>query len=120
MQTDTLNDIKNDDYRNVNVVKGYTGTNAINSSDYDYVYSFLYKYTSDRDKANLLSNQIFEVSEISGMSPIEIIDSMKGKSGMSLTATLIYYLNGIRTDYSQLGIHNIAKPNFYAGRNVLI
>ena len=63
---------------------------------------------------------IFEIAQGYNQSPLELLDSIKGQSGVELSATLAYYLNGLRSKATLLGVTAIQQPNVYAARNILV
>jgi len=107
--------------RNLKFVSEYNSPPAeINGNEWDYVLGFFKKMTSDAYTADNFALSIFQVSKDTGFSVTDIIQTMEGQTGMQLSASLAYYLNSIRSSATLLGVKSIPKPNFYAGRSVLI
>ena len=50
----------------------------------------------------------------------ELLESVKGIAGIELSATLAYYLNGLRSKSTLLGVSAVQRPNVYAARNILV
>jgi len=48
------------------------------------------------------------------------LKEFQGLNGMSLSASLAYYLNSIRSRATLLGVGTPVTPNFYQARNVLL
>ena len=92
----------------------------INGNEWDYVYGFFKKMMKTDAAAEDFSLSIFRVSKETGYPVTDIIQTMEGQTGMQLNASLAYYLNSIRSSATLLGVQSLAKPNFYAGRAVLI
>ena len=119
--TNTLNDVKYTDNKNVQVVDEFLQTSfAVDGAEYDYVISFFLKAMKDPTAASNFTDSIYQVSRAADIPVQEIVKSMEGQSGLEMNASLAYYLNGIRSNATLLGVTNVVKPNFYAGRGVLI
>jgi len=119
--TNSLNDVRYTDEKNVNVVKDYgQAPKSVDGAEYDYVLSFFKRSFTDDDAARNFTDSIYQVSRESEVTALEIVKSMEGQSGIEMNASLAYFLNGIRSNSTMLGVTNIVKPNFYAGRSVLI
>jgi len=104
-----------------NLVNDYYQTSyAVDGSEYDYVYSFFLKAMDDKEAARNFASTLFEVAHQADIAPIEMTRSMEGQSGLELSASLAYYINGTRPNSTMLGVMNRLKPNFHAGRTVII
>jgi hypothetical protein len=51
---------------------------------------------------------------------LTILDAISDQDQLQLNSTLAYYLNGMRSPATLLGINSAVVPNYYAARNVLI
>jgi hypothetical protein len=47
-----------------------------------------------------------------------LLEQVQGQNAIEVTATLAYYLNGLRSPSTLLGTNVPVTPNFYAARNV--
>jgi hypothetical protein len=47
------------------------------------------------------------------------LDQIQDQDQLQLTATLAYYLNGIRSPSTLLGVNSVLTPNYFTARNVL-
>ena len=121
MSQNTLNDVVYDDAKNIQPIEDF-GENPIevNGGEYDYILGFFTKSMKDPIAAQNFTLQIYQVARQADISPLDIIQTMEGQTGLELNASLAYYLNGIRSNATLLGVQNIIPPNFYAGRSVLI
>ncbi|RLA01859.1 MAG: hypothetical protein DRQ47_07530 [Gammaproteobacteria bacterium] len=121
MSANTLNDAYLNDEKNIKVIQNYNSVEVdIDGNEWDYVFGFFKKAMKDVTAAENFAQSIFQVSRQTNVSAVSIVQSMKGQAGLELNASLSYYLNGIRSNATLLGVSNIVKPNFYAGRNVHI
>jgi len=120
-QTNTINDGISTDSKNLNVVTDFNTKAAdVNGNEWDYILGFFNSAFKDPIAAEKFTQEIYQVGSQSGVNPLDIIKTMEGQTGIELNMSLAYYLNGIRSNTTLLGIHNIIKPNYYAGRSVLI
>lgn len=95
----------------------YKFSAAVNSTEYDVIYSYLKSvYDSDLAAANFTVT-LFRVSEYSGVPVMTLFQQLQGKSGPELNVTLAYYLNSIRSPCTLLGVATPVQPNWYAARN---
>ena len=119
--SNTLNDYILDDFQNISVVQQYNNTQMeMNGNEWDYVLSYFREVMGTDRAAENFAKQLYKVSMQTKVSVITMVDSMKGRSGLALSMSLAYYLNGIRSPASLLGVNNVPVPNFYASRNVKI
>jgi len=117
----TLNDVVYSDANNIRFVNDYTHIPVdFNSNEYEIVISFFKKAMKDPKTAENFTQSIFQVAARSGISPTSIVETMKGQTGLTLSSSLAYYLNGIRSNSTLLGVQGLGTPNFYTGRSVII
>ena len=92
----------------------------INAAEYDQVNAYFKSVFTDVQIANDFTAVLFEIAEGYGQDVNETLESFKGQSGIELTATLAYYLNGLRSKATLLGVTAVQTPNVYAARNILV
>ena len=63
---------------------------------------------------------VFQIATGYEKSALDILEEMKGQDGVSVNATIAYYLNGLRSKATLLGVTNVQQPNIYAARNVQV
>ena len=95
-----------------------TGSRIVNPSDYDYIVSFFSKTMKDAVVAGRFASLIFEISNRTKIPAIELIDTMKEQDLISVSASMAYYLNSVRSKSTQLGVKRKVKPNYYAVKNI--
>jgi hypothetical protein len=91
---------------------------TVPQNDYDVVYSFFKSVFVTEQAAGSFTVTLFRISDESGISVYDLLDDLEKRPVMEITATLAYYLNGIRSPSTLLGYRAPATPNFYAARNV--
>lgn len=117
----SINDPVYTDQKNINVVKNFNSQPAaIDGGEYDYVLSFFNRAMQDPVSAKNFTESIYQVSRQADVPVIELVKSMEGQTGLQINASMAYFMNGTRSKSTMLGVTNIVRPNFYAGRSVLI
>ena len=89
------------------------------AAEYDIVYSFFRNTMDTATAAGNMTVSLFRVSDQTKIPVLTLLDSMKGNSGLDLTASMAYYLNNIRSNATLLGVNAQITPNFYAARTVI-
>lgn len=88
------------------------------AQEYDVVYSFFRSVFSDVQAAGNFTVTVFRMSEESDIPVMTLLQQFQGQSKPELTLTLAYYLNGLRSKSTLLGLNNPVTPNYYVSRNV--
>lgn len=88
------------------------------AAEYDIVYSF-FRSTMDAKVAGNMTSALFQVSSDTKVPVLELLDTMKGQSGLDLTVSMAYYLNTIRSRATLLGVNAQVVPNYYAARLII-
>ena len=92
----------------------------INAAEYDQVNAYFKSQLADDKIANDFTAVVFEIAQGYNQTVEETLNSLKGQSGIELTATVAYYLNGLRSKATLLGVTAVQQPNIYAARNILV
>jgi hypothetical protein len=116
----TLNDIVSMDVNTSIQNKASTPQAIPAGAEYDYVVSFFESVMKDRFAAESFTQSVYEISRITDTSVLSIMQTFDGQDLMTLTMTMALYLNSIRSQTTLLGVQSVVKPNYYAGRNVVI
>jgi hypothetical protein len=103
--------------RVINDFYNFAADIAVN--EYDLVYSFFRKTFLDDKSAKNFTATFFLIVVQTGQPVQDLLESIKNKDQISLTATFAYYLNNLRSNTTLLGISNLVTPNYYAARSVL-
>ncbi len=117
--SNTLNDVRYQDENILNGKKVTTPAAQRPGPEYDYVLSFFVKVMKDKGAASTFAQAIYEVANQTQTDVLEILKTLDTSSVITLSATMAYYLNGLRSSATLLGVENPIIPNYYAGRNVL-
>jgi hypothetical protein len=87
--------------------------------DYDIIYSyFLSKFTTAEAAGNM-TVVLFRVANETGTPVMTLFQELQGKNAPELNLILCYYINGLRSPLTLLGINIPTRPNQYAIRNCL-
>lgn len=88
-------------------------------NEYDAAFSYFKSiYTTDEAAKNF-TTALFRIAENSAIPAMTLLDEMRALGPAELNVTMAYYLNGIRSNSTLLGVNSILTPNFYAARNVV-
>lgn len=88
-------------------------------NEYDAAFSYFRSiYTTDQAAKNF-TTALFRIAENSGIPAMTLLDEMRRLGPAELNVTLAYYLNGLRSSSTLLGVNSVLTPNYYAARNVV-
>jgi hypothetical protein len=87
--------------------------------EYDAVNSYLRSVFRDSAAADNFTVSLFRVSRETGVPVLTVLDQIKAPDSIRVTANIAYYLNGLRSPSTLLGINAQVTPNVWAARNVL-
>ena len=92
----------------------------VDANEYDVVNSYFESIFVDKEDAANLTNTFFRISQETGVSVQILLNQVAGQTSMQVTSTMAYYLNGLRSPSTLLGVSNPVTPNYYTARNVLL
>lgn len=92
----------------------------VDANEYDVVNSYFISVFSDSQIARNFSITLFRISQETRVPVLTILSQIQGQDQIELTNTLSYYLNGLRSPSTLLGINATVTPNYWAARNVLL
>jgi hypothetical protein len=93
---------------------------SVDSNDYDVVNSFFESIFVDQLAAQNLTVTFFRIAKETNTSVLTLLEQVQGQTAIEVTATLAYYLNGLRSPSTLLGVNVPVTPNYYAARNVVV
>jgi hypothetical protein len=94
-------------------------TPPVDSNEYDVVNSFFKSVFTDQLAAQNLTATFFQISQQTNIPVLTLLEQVSDQDAIKLTATMAYYLNGLRSPSTLLGVNAPVLPNFYTARNVL-
>lgn len=98
----------------------YNFETIVDANTYDVVNSFFLSVFKEKRAADNFTVTLFRVADQSGTPVLTLLTELEGQDQIQLTATLCYYLNGIRSSSTLLGITAPVVPNVWTARNVVI
>lgn len=91
----------------------------IQSEEYDAVYSYFRSIYTDAVAAGNFTVTLFRIANEQNVPVLSLLDQISRlKTTAELDRTLAYYLNGMRSNSTLVGVSEPTQPNFYAARNV--
>lgn len=118
-ETNTLNDTLHADRDVANASLREQPIPENPSDEYQYILSFFTKIMKDSHAASTFTDSLYEVATATQTNVLVLFESIKGKNEIELNRVMAYYMNALRSPATLLGVQNLVRPNFYAGRNVL-
>lgn len=88
------------------------------ADEYDAVNSYFQAVFTDPVAANNFTTTIFRIARETNTPALTIVQQLNNQDEIGLTLSLSYYLNGLRSPTTLLGINAAVTPNFYTARNV--
>jgi hypothetical protein len=85
---------------------------------YDAVLSYFRSVFRSAEAAGNFTVSLFRISQQSGIPVMSLLQQFQGQSAPEVTLTLAYYLNGIRSSSTLLGVNVPTQSNFYVARNI--
>ena len=93
---------------------------VISQADYDIVNSFFRKYYSDSSIADDFTSVFFQIVNGYKITVEELLAKFReADNPIQIDQTVAYYLNGLRSKATLVGVSVVQQPNYYAARNVL-
>ena len=91
---------------------------SVAADEYDAVNSYFKSVFGTAEAAGNFTVTLFRVAQQSSIPVMNLLQELQGKTQPELTLTLAYYLNGLRSSATLLGINATTTPNYYVARNV--
>ena len=91
----------------------------VDANEYDAVNSFFRSVFKTESAADSFTSVLFRISDETGVPVTTLLEQMADQNEIQITNTLAYYLNGLRSPTTLLGVNNPVQPNVWAARNVL-
>lgn len=92
---------------------------SVSAEEYDIVNSFFRSAFTSTQAADNFTVTLFRVAEETSTPVLTLLAQIQDQDQLQLNATLAYYLNGLRSPSTLLGINAAVTPNYYTARNVL-
>lgn len=89
-------------------------------NQYDAVLSYFKSVFGTNETAGNFTVSVFRISQQTNIPVMNLLQQFQGQSAPEITITLAYYLNGIRSSSTLLGVNVPTQPNYYVARNIRI
>jgi pyruvate/2-oxoacid:ferredoxin oxidoreductase alpha subunit len=97
---------------------GYQQNVAAN--DYDAVLSYFLSVFGSPEAATNFTVSLFRVANQSNIPVMTLLQQFQGKTKPQITLQMTYFLNGVRSASTLLGINVPTQPNYYIAHNIRI
>ena len=87
--------------------------------EYDIVNSFFISVFKTKEAAANFTISLFRVADLTGVPVLTLLNQMQGQDQIQVTLSLAYFLNGLRSPSTLLGVNSVLTPNLFTARNVL-
>ena len=116
----SVNDLNPKIDQTVRVYDAFYGfTQNIPVNQYDAVYAYMRSvFDTERAAANFTTT-LFRASVESGINVMDLLQELQRHGQPELTSVLAYYLNGLQSSATLLGVQARVLPNKYVARNVI-
>ena len=92
----------------------------VDANEYDVVNSYFENVFENKQIARNFTTTMFRIANQTQVPVLTLLDQIAGQTQIEMTATLSYYLNGLRSPATLLGVNATVTPNFWAARNVIL
>jgi hypothetical protein len=86
--------------------------------EYDAVLSYFKSVFRSTEAAGNFTVSLFRVSQQSSIPVMTLLQQFQGQTAPQINLTLAYYLNGVRSSSTLLGVNTPTQTNFYVSRNI--
>lgn len=92
---------------------------SVPAAEYDIVNSYFESVFKTKEAARNFTTALFRVAQETNTPVLTLLDQVQGQDSIKVSATLAYYLNGLRSPSTLLGVNSVLTPNYFTARNVL-
>lgn len=90
----------------------------VDAVEYDVVLSYFKSVFDNKTAAENFTVTVFRIAFLSKIPVMNLLQQFQGQSAPQITATIAYYLNGIRSPSTLLGLNVSTQPNYYVAHNI--
>jgi hypothetical protein len=90
------------------------------ADQYDAVYSYFRSVFGSKEAAGNMAVSVFRISQATSIPAMTLLQQFQGQTGAQITLTLAYYLNGIRSRSTLLGLTVPTQTPYYIAHNIRI
>ena len=96
----------------------YSFSQNVPADQFDVVNSYFRSVFDTAEAAGNFTVTLFRIAAQSNIPVLTLLQQIQGQSQPQLTLTLTYYLNGLRSPATLLGVNVPSIPNYYVARNI--
>jgi len=90
----------------------------VDSNEWSVVNSFFESIFTDKEAASSMSTTFFRIASETNVPVLSLLNQVAGQDSIQVTTFMAYYLNGLRSPSTLIGVNVIPVPNYYTARNV--
>ena len=98
----------------------YSNEVKVSAAEYDIVLSYFKSVFVDQDLAADFTTVFFTIKVGYGKTTDELLDIFKGQDGIQVNSTMAYYLNGLRSKTTLIGVNVVRQASQIVSRNIII
>lgn len=88
-------------------------------NEYDVVNSYLLSVMNNVSGAQNFTTSLFRVAAQTNTPVLTVLEQVKAPDAIRVNLNIAYFLNGLRSPSTLLGVNTAVTPNIWAARNVL-
>lgn len=119
----SVNSVNNKTDQTVQIFdKFYRYKQAVPADQYDAVNSYFASMFKNAEAAANFTVSLFRISNQTKIPVMTLLQKLQrqGQTAMDLTFNMAYYLNGVRSPSTLLGVNVPVQPNYYVANNIRI
>jgi len=90
----------------------------VSPDEYDIVNSFFLSVFANPQAAKNMTTTFFRISYETGVPVQVLLKQVEGQNAIQVSIIMAYFLNGMRSTSTLLGVNAVPTPNIYSARNV--
>lgn len=92
---------------------------AVPAAEFDIINSYFESVFKTKDAALNFTTTLFRISQSTNVPALTLLSQIQDNDVIKITAAFAYYLNGLRSPTTLLGVNTTLTPNLYTARNIL-
>lgn len=97
----------------------YRYDTVVDANQYDVVNSYFESVFGTDEAAANFTVTLFRIADETNTPVLTLLAEIEDQNQIELTQTLCYYLNGLRSPTTLLGVTGTSTPNYWTARNVM-
>lgn len=89
------------------------------SNEFDIVYSYFKGVCDTKEIADNFTTMFFKIAQETGLSAIDLLQSIQGQTKLDMNRTIAYYLNSFKSKTAMYGISFVPQSNQPVARNIV-